>query len=64
MKEAKVVYIHKPENTDWGAPKFYRAISLLSTLGKMAEKAVADHLSLNGDGSTRANVDHGLGVQP
>jgi hypothetical protein len=48
MKTAKVVYIHKPGKTDWQATKSYRAISLLSTVGKMAEKAVADYLSLVG----------------
>jgi hypothetical protein len=35
--------------TDWQATKSYRAISLLSTVGKMAEKAVADYLSLVGE---------------
>jgi hypothetical protein len=49
LKVAKVVFIHKPGKTDWSSPKSYRAISLLSTLGKMAEKAVADHLSLVGE---------------
>jgi hypothetical protein len=49
MKMAKVVYIHKPGKTNWSAPGSYRAISLLSTIGKMAEKAVADHLSLIGE---------------
>jgi hypothetical protein len=49
MKTAKVVYIHKPGKTDWQATKSYRAISLLSTVGKMAEKAVADYLSLVGE---------------
>jgi hypothetical protein len=49
MKVAKVVFIHKPGKTDWSSPKSYRAISLLSTLGKMAEKAVADYLSLVGE---------------
>jgi hypothetical protein len=49
MKMAKVVYIHKPGKTNWSAPGSYRAISLLSTIGKMAEKAVADHLSLVGE---------------
>jgi len=46
---AKVVYIHKPGKTDWDSPKSYRAISLLSTLGKMAEAAVAGHISLTGE---------------
>jgi ribonuclease HI len=49
MKTAKVVYIHKPGKTDWTATKSYRAISLLSTVAKMAEKAVADYLSLVGE---------------
>jgi hypothetical protein len=49
MKVAKVVFIHKPGKTDWSSPKSYRAISLLSTLEKMAEKAVADYLSLVGE---------------
>jgi hypothetical protein len=49
MKVAKDVFIHKPEKTDSSSPKSYRAISLLSTLGKMAEKTVADHLSLVGE---------------
>jgi hypothetical protein len=49
MKIAKVVYIHTPGKTDWEATKSYRAISLLSTLSKMAEKAVADYLSLIGE---------------
>jgi hypothetical protein len=49
IKVAKVVFIHKPEKTDWSSPKSYRAISLLSTLRMMAEKAVADHLSLVGE---------------
>jgi ribonuclease HI len=49
LKVAKVVFIHKPGKTDWSSPKSYRAISLLSTLGKMAEKAVADYLSLVGE---------------
>jgi hypothetical protein len=49
MKIAKVVYMHKPGKTDWSPPRSYRAISLLSTIGKMAEKAVADYLSLMGE---------------
>jgi hypothetical protein len=49
MKVAKVVFIHTPGKADWSSPKSYRAISLLSTLGKMVEKAVADHLSLLGE---------------
>jgi hypothetical protein len=49
LKVAKVVFIHKPGKTDWSSPKSYRAISLLSTLGKMAEKAVAENLSLVGE---------------
>jgi hypothetical protein len=49
MKTAKVVYIHKPGKTDWAATKSYRAISLLNTVAKMAEKAVADYLSLAGE---------------
>jgi hypothetical protein len=49
MKKGKVLYIHKPGKTNWGSPKSYRAISLLSTLGKMAEKAVAGYPSLNGE---------------
>jgi hypothetical protein len=48
MKMAKVVYIHKPGRTDWSSPRPYRAISLFSTIRKMAEKAVADFLSLMG----------------
>jgi hypothetical protein len=49
MKMAKAVYIHKPGKTDWTSPRSYRAISLLSTIGKMAEKAVVDYLSLMGE---------------
>jgi hypothetical protein len=46
MKMAKVVYIHKPGKTDCQATKSYRATSRLSTVGKMAETAVAGYLSL------------------
>jgi hypothetical protein len=49
MKMAKVVNIHKPGKTDWSSPRSYRAISLLSTIGEMAEKAVADYVSLMGE---------------
>jgi hypothetical protein len=49
MKMAKAVYIHKPGKTDWTSPRSYRAISLISTIGKMAEKAVVDYLSLMGE---------------
>jgi hypothetical protein len=49
LKMAKVVYIHKPSKPDWQATKSYMAISLLSTVGEMAEKAVADYLSLVGE---------------
>jgi hypothetical protein len=45
MKKAKVEYTHKPGKADWASPESYRAISLLSTRGKMAEGAVADYLS-------------------
>jgi hypothetical protein len=45
MKRAKVIYIR----SEWSNPKSYRAISLLSTVGRMAEKVVVDYLSLVGE---------------
>jgi hypothetical protein len=49
MKMAKAAYIHKPSKTNWHATKFYRAISLVSTVGKMVETALANYLSLAGE---------------
>jgi hypothetical protein len=42
MKRARVIYIR----SEWSNSKSYRAISLL---GKVAEKVVAEHLSLVGE---------------
>ena len=49
MKVATVVYVHELSKSDWSSPKSYHVISLLDTLGKIAEKCVADHLSHQGE---------------
>ena len=40
-KEAKVVVIPKPDKADYSAPKAHRPISLLETMSKLLEKAIA-----------------------
>jgi hypothetical protein len=43
-KEAKVVAIPKPDKPDYSLPKAHRPISLLETMSKLLEKAVAKHM--------------------
>jgi hypothetical protein len=43
-KEAKVVAILKPNKPDYSLPKAHRPISLLETMSKLLEKAVAKHM--------------------
>lgn len=40
-KEAKVVVIPKPDKEDYSIPKAHRPISLLETMSKLLEKAIA-----------------------
>jgi hypothetical protein len=43
-KEAKVVAIPKPDKPDYSLPKAHRPISLLETMSKLLEKAVAKRM--------------------
>jgi hypothetical protein len=43
-KEAKVVAIPKPDKPDYSLPKVHRPISLLETMSKLLEKAVAKRM--------------------
>jgi hypothetical protein len=43
-KEAKVVAIPKPDKVDYSLPKSHRPISLLETMSKLMEKAVAKRM--------------------
>jgi hypothetical protein len=43
-KEAKVVAIPKPDKADYSLPKAHRPISLLETMSKLLEKAVAKRM--------------------
>lgn len=44
-KIAKIIPLRKPGKPDYTAPKAYRPISLLATLGKMLEALVAERIS-------------------
>jgi retron-type reverse transcriptase len=46
-KEAKVVAIPKPDKLDYSLPKAHRPISLLETMSKLLEKAVAKRMQHN-----------------
>jgi hypothetical protein len=46
-REAKVVVIPKPDKPDYSLPKAHRPISLLETMSKLLEKAVAKRMQFN-----------------
>ena len=46
-KEAKVVVIPKPDKADYSVPKAHRPISLLKTMSKLLEKAIAKRLQFD-----------------